>query len=179
METKGKNQKKTTRKMDNGKFREFFIDQLKDIYWAENALVKALPEMAQAATSKKLAKAFEKHTRETEGQIEILEQVFELMGEKAEGKKCEAMAGLVKEAESVIKDTEKDSFTRDAGLILAGQKTEHYEIASYGGLVEFAEQMGEEKVAKLLQKILKQEKNTDISLTIVSEDEVNAEAVQE
>lgn len=165
--------------MDGGKFREFFIDQLKDIYWAEQALMKALPEMAEAATSKKLAKAFEKHTKETEGQIGILEQVFELMGEKAEGKKCEAMAGLVKEAQEIIKDTEKDSYTRDAGLVLAGQKTEHYEIASYGALVEFAKQMGETQVAELLQKILKEEKNTDITLTIVSEDEVNEKATEE
>lgn len=179
METKGKNQKETNPKMDGGKFREFFIDQLKDIYWAEQALMKALPEMAEAATSKKLAKAFEKHTKETEGQIGILEQVFELMGKKAEGKKCEAMAGLVKEAKEIIKDTEKDSYTRDAGLVLAGQKTEHYEIASYGALVEFAKQMGEMQVAELLQKILKEEKNTDITLTIVSEDEVNEKATEE
>lgn len=179
METKDKNQKGTNPQMDGGKFREFFIDQLKDIYWAEQALMKALPEMAEAATSKKLAKAFEKHTKETEGQIGILEQVFELMGEKAEGKKCEAMAGLVKEAQEIIKDTEKDSYTRDAGLVLAGQKTEHYEIASYGALVEFAKQMGETQVAELLQKILKEEKNTDITLTIVSEDEVNEKATEE
>lgn len=179
METKDKNQKGTNPKMDGGKFREFFIDQLKDIYWAEQALMKALPEMAEAATSKKLAKAFEKHTKETEGQIGILEQVFELMGEKAEGKECEAMAGLVKEAQEIIKDTEKDSYTRDAGLVLAGQKTEHYEIASYGALVEFAKQMGETQVAELLQKILKEEKNTDITLTIVSEDEVNEKATEE
>lgn len=179
METKSKNQKEATPKMDSGKFREFFVDQLKDIYWAEQALTEALPKMMEAATSKKLAKAFEKHTKETEGQIRILEQVFELMGEKAEGKKCEAMAGIVKEAEEVIKDTEKDSYTRDAGLVLAGQKTEHYEIASYGTLVEFAQQMGETKVAKLLQKILDQEKKTDITLTILAEDQVNEEAVQE
>lgn len=179
METKGKEQNKTTSKAESNKFRKFFIDQLKDIYWAENALLEALPKMADAATSKKLAKAFEKHTKETEGQVQILDQVFELMGEKAEGKKCEAMAGIVKEAESVIKDTENDSYTRDAGLVLAGQKTEHYEIASYGALVEFAKQMGETKVAQLLQKILEEEKKTDVTLTMVSEDGVNEEAVQE
>lgn len=179
METKSKNQEKTNPMMNNNKFREFFVDQLKDIYWAEQALTKALPKMKEAASSKKLAKAFEKHTKETEGQMRILEQVFELMGEKAEGKKCEAMAGIVKEAEEIIKDTEKDSYTRDAGLVLAGQKTEHYEIASYGTLVEFAKQMEETKVAELLQKILDEEKKTDITLTIVSEDQINEEAVQE
>lgn len=179
MEAKGKKQKENPTQKEGSKFREFFVDQLKDIYWAENALLEALPEMAEAATSKKLAKAFDKHTRETEGQVQILDQVFELMGEKAEGKKCEAMAGIVKEARSVIKDTEKDSYTRDAGLVLAGQKTEHYEIASYGALVEFAEQMGETKVAKLLQKILDEEKKTDVTLTMISEDGVNEEAAQE
>ena len=173
METKSKNQKETAPQMENRKFREFFVDQLKDIYWAEQALYKALPKMMKAATSKKLASAFEKHTKETEGQIRMLEQVFELMGEKAKAKKCEAMDGLI------IEDTDKDSYTRDAGLVLAGQKTEHYEIASYGTLVEFAKQMGETKVAELLQKILDQEKNTDISLTMVAEDQVNEEAVKE
>ncbi|WP_455949560.1 YciE/YciF ferroxidase family protein [Odoribacter laneus] len=179
METKSKNQKETAPQMENRKFREFFVDQLKDIYWAEQALYKALPKMMKAATSKKLASAFEKHTKETEGQIRMLEQVFELMGEKAKAKKCEAMDGLIKEAEAIIEDTDKDSYTRDAGLVLAGQKTEHYEIASYGTLVEFAKQMGETKVAELLQKILDQEKNTDISLTMVAEGQVNEEAVKE
>ncbi len=178
MEAKSKNQK-VNPKMKSSKFREFFIDELKDIYWAEHALAEALPEMAAAATSKELAKAFQKHMKETEGQIRVLDQVFELMNEKAEGKKCDAMAGLIKEAKSIIKDTEKDSFTRDAGLVLAGQKTEHYEIASYGTLVEFAEQMGESKVAKLLQKILDEEKKTDITLTMLSESGVNEGAVQE
>lgn len=179
MTTKSNNQQGAYPQMKSGKFKEFFVDQLKDIYWAEQALLKALPEMAEAATSKKLAQAFEKHTRETEGQIRILEQVFEHLGEKAEGKKCEAMAGIIKEAQEVIKDTEKDSFTRDAGLVLAGQKTEHYEIATYGTLVAFAEQMGEEQIAKLLQKILGEEKKTDVTLSMLAEDGVNEEAVQE
>lgn len=179
METQGKNERQTSQKMDNGKFKEFFVDQLKDIYWAEQALAKALPKMMKAATSEKLAKAFEKHTKETEGQIRMVEEVFELMGEKPEAKKCEAMDGLIKEAESIIEDTEKDSYTRDAGLVLAGQKTEHYEIATYGTLVVFAKDMGENKVAKLLQKILDEEKNTDTTLTMVAEGQVNENAVQE
>ena len=178
METKSKSQKVNS-KMNSGKFREFFVDQLKDVYWAEHALAEALLEMAEAATCGALAKAFQKHKKETEGQIRILEQVFELMGEKAEGKKCDAMAGLIKEAKSMIKDTEDDTFTRDAGLVLAAQKSEHYEIASYGTLVEFAQQMGELKVAKLLQKILDEEKKTDVSLTMLSEDGVNEGAVKE
>ncbi len=179
METKIKDQKETATEMEDSKLREFFVDQLKDIYWAENALYEALPKLAEASTSKKLAKAFEKHTKETEGQMKMLEQVFEIMGEEAEAKKCEAMAGLVKEAESVIKDTEKDTFTRDVGLIMASQKAEHYEIASYGALAVLAEQIGETEVAELLQKILEQEKNTDISLTIIAENKVNESAAKE
>lgn len=179
MEEKNKNQQETTPHMDSGKLREFFVDQLKDIYWAEKALHKALPKLMKASTNKKLAKAFEKHTKETEGQIEILEQVFELLGEKAMAKKCEAMEGLIKEADSVIEDTEKDTHTRDVGLIMASQKAEHYEIASYGSLVILAGHLGEPKVAKLLQKILDEEKKTDISLSIVGEDQVNERAATE
>lgn len=179
METKNKNQKDVTAEMDNGKLREFFIEELKDIYWAEKALCKALPELKEAATNEKLAQAFEKHTKETEGQIEILEQVFELLGEKAVAKKCEAMEGLVKEAHSVIKETEEGTYTRDVGLIMASQKAEHYEIASYGALVVLAQQINDTKVAKLLQKILDQEKKTDVTLSIVAESKVNEKAAEE
>lgn len=179
METKSNNQKESMSQQGNGKLREFFVDQLKDIYWAEHALQKALQKLMKASTSPKLAKAFEKHTKETEGQIKILEEVFELMGEKAEAKKCEAMDGIIKEADSVIEDTEKDTYTRDAGLIMASQKAEHYEIASYGTLVILAEQIGENQVADLLHKILGQEKKTDITLTIIAEDKVNECAAQE
>lgn len=179
MEEKDKKQKDTASNMESGKLRELFVDELKDILWAEKALTKAMPKMMKAATSEKLAKAFELHLQETEQQIQILEQVFELLGEKPEAKKCEAMAGLVKEAENIIDDTEKDTFTRDVGLILAGQKVEHYEIASYGGLIAVAEQLGETEVAKLLQKIFKQEKKTDMTLSMVAEGKVNKEAAQE
>ncbi|MCC8171803.1 MAG: ferritin-like domain-containing protein, partial [Parabacteroides sp.] len=126
-----------------------------------------------------LAAAFEKHTKEPEEQIKIDEQVFELLGEEPEGKKCDAMEGLIKEANKVIKDTKKDSYTRDAGLILAGQKVEHYEIATYGTLVILAKQMGEDKVAQLLQQILDNEKATDVALTEVAEGYVNEHAAME
>lgn len=179
METKSKSQNETAAATDSGKLREFFVDQLKDIYWAEEALYKALPKLAEASTNKKLAKAFEKHTEETGRQMETLQQVFEELGEKAEAKKCEAMAGLVKEAESVIEDTEKDTYTRDVGLVMASQKAEHYEIASYGSLVILAQHLGETKVAKLLQKILDEEKKTDITLTMVAEEKVNENAAKE
>lgn len=173
METKTKNQKQTNQSLNTEEFKKFFVEQLMDIYGAEKALYKALPKLRDAATSQKLAQAFEKHTRETEAQMGILDQVFEAMGEKPKDKKCEAMEGLIKEAETVIKDTEKDTYIRDAGLILAGQKVEHYEIASYGTLVSFAQQMGEKKVADLLQKILDNEKKTDVSLTLVTEEAVD------
>lgn len=179
METKDKKQKEAAPEMDNGKLREFFIEELKDIYWAEKALCKALPELMKASTNKKLGEAFDKHTQETEGQIEILEQVFQLLGEKAVGKKCEAMEGLVKEAHSVIEETEEGTYTRDVGLIMASQKAEHYEIASYGALIALAQQLNETKAADLLQKILDEEKKTDITLSIVAESQVNEKATGE
>lgn len=146
-------------------FREFFIDELKDILWAEKALLKALPKMRKAATGKELAASFESHLSETENQISTLEQVFDMMGEKPKTKKCDAMEGLLSETESIISDTEKGSAIRDAGLILAAQKVEHYEIATYGTLAAFADAMQEAKVAKLLRSILRGEKKSD---TLVS-----------
>lgn len=160
-------------------FREFFIDQIKDIYWAEKHLASALKKMRKAATSPKLAAAFENHYTETEGQIERLKKVFELLDKTPQAKKCEAMEGIVAEAEEVIADTEKDTYTRDAALILAAQKAEHYEIASYGTLKVFAEMMGEQEIARELGSILEQEEATDSLLSCLAEDEVNEMAVAE
>lgn len=160
-------------------FREFFIDELKDILWAEKALLKALPKMRKAATGKELAASFESHLSETENQISTLEQVFDMMGEKPKTKKCDAMEGLLSEAESIISDTEKGSAIRDAGLILAAQKVEHYEIATYGTLAAFADAMQEAKVAKLLRSILRDEKKSDKMLTILALESVNGEASEE
>ncbi len=174
MDTRGRNEQ-----MKSSEFREFFIDQLKDIYWAEKNLAKALPKLQKASTSEELAAAFEKHTMETQEQIKMVEQVFEMMGEKPKAKKCEAMAGIIEEAESVIQDTEKDTYTRDAGLIMAAQKAEHYEIASYGTMRIFAGHMGEKKVKQMLEKILKNEKETDVNLTKIAESFVNEMAVAE
>ncbi len=173
-------QTKRNEKMENcTQFREFFIEGLKDIYWAEKELNKSLPKLMKAASCQELARAIEKHTQETELQIKRVEQAFELMGERPRGKRCEAMAGLLDEASSIIADTEKDSCIRDAGLILAIQKVEHYEIATYGTLVAFARQMGENRVADLLQRILEEEKRTDSLLTKVAEGSVNLCAVEE
>ncbi len=171
--------KSRTGKMENSEFHEFFVDELKDIYWAEKHLSKALPKMKKAATSPELADAFEKHTQETNEHIATLEQVFQLLDEKAQAKKCDAMEGLVKEAESIIEDTDSGTLIRDAGLILAAQKVEHYEIATYGTLVVFAQNMGHTDVAELLQFTLDNEKATDVALTEIAVAAVNEQAAAE
>jgi ferritin-like metal-binding protein YciE len=168
-----------TGKMENSEFHEFFVDELKDIYWAEKHLAKALPKMKKAATSPELAAAFEKHTQETLQHIDTLEQVFALLDEKAAAKKCDAMAGLLEEADGIISDTETGTLIRDAGLILAAQKVEHYEIATYGTLKTFAENMGHTDVAALLQQTLDNEKETDVTLTQIAESFVNEQAAAE
>lgn len=166
-------------KIEDSEFHEFFVDELKDIYWAEKHLVKALPKMKKAATSPELAAAFEKHTQETQTHIDTLEQVFALLGEKATAKKCDAMAGLLEEANGIIEDTDAGTMIRDAGLILAAQKVEHYEIATYGTLKVFADNMGKPEIASLLQQTLENEKATDVALTQVAESFVNEQAVAE
>jgi ferritin-like metal-binding protein YciE len=158
---------------------ELFLEELRDIYWAEKHLVKALPKMKKAATSEELATAFEDHLAVTEEQVARLEQVFELLGEKARGKKCEAMEGLVKEAESVIEDTEEGTSTRDVALIIAAQKVEHYEIAAYGGLATLAKTLGEEEIGNLLGQTLEEEKETDELLTQIAETNINLSAAGE
>lgn len=157
---------------ESARFREFFIDQIRDIYWAEKHLIDGMKKMKKAATSPKLAEAFANHIDESEGQVERLKRVFELLGKRAQGKKCEAMAGIVAEAEEVIADTEKDTYTRDAALIMASQKAEHYEIASYGTLRYFAELMGEDEIARELGDTLEEEKKTDDLLSCLTEEGV-------
>jgi len=165
--------------MRDSEFFEFFIDELKDIYWAEQHLAKALPKLQDAARSPQLVAAFEKHTKETTNHISIVEKVFQLFGEKAEAKKCEAMEGLLKEADTIIDDTERDTFTRDAGLILAAQKVEHYEIATYGTLRIFAGYLDNDEAVRMLEQILENEKETDIALTGIAESYVNEKAAAE
>jgi ferritin-like metal-binding protein YciE len=157
---------------------ELFENELKDIYWAEKALTKALPKMAKNATSPELVEAIEEHLSETEEQVKKVEQVFELLEIKAVAKKCEAMAGLIKEGEEIIKDTEKGP-QRDAGIISAAQKVEHYEIASYGTLKAFAQTLGLEDAVAILGEILEEEKNADQILTKVAESAINVEALEE
>ena len=155
--------------------RDFFEDGLKDIFWAEHALTKALPKMAKNATSSKLIHAFEHHLKETEEHITRLERVFESLDMKAVGKKCDAMEGLLKEADGIMAETEI-GVVRDAAMIAAAQKVEHYEIATYGTLRAYAVTLGESKAATLLAKTLEEEKNADVALTEIALADINIEA---
>lgn len=176
--------KSSTQSHTNGKKREsmlekFFTDQLKDIYYAEKQLTKAIPEMKEACSTEELEDAFDDHLKQTERQIKRLEKVFRIIGKEPEGKKCEAMDGLVREAKTIINETQEGSMTRDAALIIAAQKVEHYEIATYGGLVQLAVTMGLNRAAELLDKTLKEEENTDLLLTEIAERFINIEAEEE
>lgn len=158
---------------------ELFLNSLQDIYYAEKAITKALPKMKKAATSSELKTAFEEHLLMTKDQITRLEQVFETLGEKAKAKKCDAIEGIVKEGEGIIEDTDEGTATRDVGLILAAQKVEHYEIASYGGLRQLAITLGYDEAAQLLQQTLDEEKMTDELLTGIAENNINYQAAEE
>jgi ferritin-like metal-binding protein YciE len=168
-----------TQEMKDSKFHQLFLHELKDIYWAETHLAEKLPMISQKATSKKLAEAIEKHKKETDNQVKRLEKVFELLDEKAKGETCQAMKGLLEEAEEILGDTDSDSVTRDAGIIIACQKVEHYEIASYGSLVSMAKAMNHDECSKLLKETLDEEKKTDELLTDIAENEVNNKAKKE
>ena len=163
----------------NSKLQEFFIDQLQDIYWAEQKLVKTLPKMEEASNSSELKQAFNSHLQETRNHVSRLEKVFDLIGEPAEAKKCHAMAGITDEGEEIIDETEDNTAQRDVGLIFAGQKAEHYEIATYGGLVQLARTLGYIDVAEILGVTLAEEKKTDSLLTRIAENGINVQAKEE
>jgi len=167
------------KQVTNSQLQKLFEDSLKDIYWAEKHLIKALPKMQKAATTEELKNAIEEHIAQTEIQVTRLEQVFELLGKKAQAKKCDAMEGLIKEGESIVQETEEGSMTRDVGIIMAAQKVEHYEIATYGGLAQIASTMGLDEAAELLNETLNEEKETDELLTEIAENNINWEAQQE
>jgi ferritin-like metal-binding protein YciE len=154
---------------------DLFLDTLKDIYFAEKQIVKALPKMAKAAQSDKLRAAFEKHREETEGQIERLEQVFELIDKPARGKTCEAIQGILDEGKEIM-DEYKGTEALDAGLVSAAQAVEHYEIARYGTLKQWAQQLGIKDAVRLLDQTLQEEKKTDLALTSLAEASVNLAA---
>jgi len=152
-----------------------FHEILKDIYYAERKILKALPKMARAAQSNKLKEAFQTHQEETEGQIERLQQVFEILGRPPRGKTCDAIEGIIAEGEEVMEEF-KDSPALDAGLIAAAQAVEHYEIARYGTLKRWAKELGMNDAAKLLDQTLQQESKTDDSLSRLAESSVNEHA---
>ena len=163
--------------MPNEGLKELYIDELKDLYNAENQLLKALPKMARAASSDELRQGFEEHLEQTQGHVERLEQIFESMEETPKGKKCMGMEGLVKEGGEVM-DEDFEGAVMDAALIGAAQRVEHYEIAAYGTVSEFAKILGEKEHVSLLEQTLQEEKETDEKLTTLSE-EINAQANSE
>ena len=158
---------------------DFFLSGLKDLLYAENKLVDALQEMERAATTEELKDAFEDHHLLTKKHVSRLKRVFEKLGEEEESKECKAIEGLIEEAKDIIKSTEEGSVTRDVGLIIAAQKVEHYEIASYGGLAQIAITLGLDKVADILEQTLQEEEETDESLTDIAESHINPEAEKE
>ena len=164
---------------ESSQLEKLFIDSLKDIYWAEKHLTQELPKMQKAATSQELKDAIEEHTSQTEEHVNRLERVFEILGKKAQAKKCDGMEGLIKEGHSVVEETEKGSMTRDAGIIMSAQKVEHYEISSYGTLASLATTMGLNEVAEILKETLEEEKETDENLSSIAENNINLEAEQE
>jgi ferritin-like metal-binding protein YciE len=158
-------------------FHELYIDELKDIYNAENQLVKALPKMAKAASSDKLRQGFEEHLEQTKGHVQRLETIFESLGESPKGKKCKGMEGLVEEGSEAIEEDFEEG-VRDAALIGAAQRVEHYEIAAYGTVIAFAKIMGHTKHVDILEKTLQEEEATDEKLTELSET-INVQAAGE
>ena len=180
--TNGQNAKAGSKTAANGSshkenLAKIFEDTLKDIYWAEKHLVKALPKMSKAAYDEELSAAFNEHLQQTQTHVERLEQVFEQFGKKPQAKKCPAMEGLVEEGNEAIEEYE-EGYARDAALIIAAQKIEHYEIAAYGSLKAHAKMMGEEEIAALLEETELEEGDTDKKLTKISET-VNQQAYSE
>ena len=161
--------------MEMETLQDLMLDEIKDLYSAEQQLTKALPKMAKKASSPELKQAFETHLAETQGQIERLESVFEALGEKPKAKKCLAMEGLIKEAKEMMGE-DMDDDVMDAALISAAQKVEHYEIASYGTVRTYAKLLGNKDAARLLQQTLDEEGKTDKLLTKLAESSINIEA---
>ncbi len=163
--------------MELSSLEDLFVDELKDLYSAETQLLKSIPKMAKAASSKELKAGFEKHLKQTEGHVDRLEQIFEELGASPKGKKCKAMEGLVEEGAEVI-DEDAEPEVKDAALIAAAQRVEHYEIAGYGCVRTYAKILGNTEAAKLLQQTLDEEADTDKALTKLAEG-INVEAKEE
>jgi ferritin-like metal-binding protein YciE len=173
--------KNTTKKSpvtkQSGPLRELFLHGLKDIYWAEKALTKAIPKLSTEASSQKLKSALNEHLEQTKGHVDRLEKVFSALGEPVEAVKCDGMEGLIKEGDGVVKETEPGA-VRDAGIIGACQKVEHYEIATYGTLAAYAKLMNEKEALSLLLKTLGEEKKSDQLLSAIADTHLNAEAMK-
>ena len=163
----------------HSKLHRFYLDQLKDIYWAEKKLLKTLPKLSEAATSNELKNAFQNHQLETRAHVDRLEQIFTMLGAEPEALKCPAMAGILEEGEDIIQETDKGTAQRDVGLIFTSQKAEHYEIATYGGLIAVTSTLEYLPVIPLLQKTLDEEKNIDRTLSQIATGESNLKALSE
>jgi ferritin-like metal-binding protein YciE len=164
--------------MKENDLRELYVKELRDLYSAENQLVRALPKLAEAATSDELRTAFEEHLQQTQGHVQRLETIFENLGEKPSGEKCKGMEGLVKEGSEVVEDDEFEGEVKDSALIAAAQRVEHYEIAGYGTVRTFASLLEDDEAVELLEQTLEEEKETDQKLTEIAES-VNVEALDE
>lgn len=166
--------------MKENALKELYVDELRDLYDAENQLTKALPKMAKAATSGALRAGFEEHLEQTKGHVKRLEQIFKEIGEKPTGKSCKGMKGLIEEGKEMIEEEELEGEVLDAGLISAAQRVEHYEIAGYGCVRTYADLLGDERAVELLEETLEEEKETDQKLTQLAETiNVEAESLQE
>ena len=163
----------------NSKLKEFFIDQLRDIYWAEKKLVKKLHKLSEATATSQLREALENHISQSRIHVDRIERVFAMVGEEADPKKCPAMAGILEEGEDIIDDTDEGTAQRDVGIIFAAQKAEHYEIATYGGLAQLAKTLGYTEAKDLLGQTLQEEKNADELLTQIAESGINYQASRE
>ena len=163
--------------MSEKDLKALFLHQLKDTYFAENAILKALPQMAEAAESEELRGAFAVHLKETEGQVRRLEQIFEMVGAKPEGIPCKAIQGIIEEGQEILQEFE-DGEALDAGLIAAAQAVEHYEIARYGTLLAWAKQLGLSEAEGLIEETLVEEENTDQVLSELAEDAINPAAAE-
>ncbi|HLO82121.1 MAG TPA: ferritin-like domain-containing protein [Chitinophagaceae bacterium] len=190
-QTKGRSRNNTTSKaanktpmeqeqqMMNSPMEKLFLDQLKDIYYVEKTLIKALGKMAKNATTDELKDIFMNHQEVTQEQLSRLDRIFEILGKRAQAKRCPVMDGLQEEGDEMMSETEDDTLTRDVALIITAQKVEHYEIATYGCLVTLARTYGMQEVADLLQETLDEEKDADQQLTYIAENNINFEATQE
>lgn len=171
----GEHLKETNLMTATASLQDLYLEDLKDIYNAENQAIKAYPKLMESVTHPELKEAMQLHLEQTQEHVSRLEQIFDKLGEKPTGKTCKAMNGLVKEGEDILKE-QSDPFVRDAALLAASQKIEHYEIASYGTVITYAEQIGDEEAVSLLKKTLNEEKHTDKILSKLAESVINQDA---